>query len=72
MNDEAILRAQMALDGELDAANQLGFERELERSPELAAHYADLVALRRAIRAQAAREAAPEQLRARVAALAAR
>ncbi len=71
MNDDATLRAQMALDGELDAANQLAFERELERSPELATHYAELVALREAIRAQGAGETAPQALRARVAALAA-
>ena len=71
MNDDATLRAQMALDGELDAANQLAFERDLNGSPALAVHYAELVALREAIRAQGAREAAPEALRARVAALAA-
>ena len=71
MNDDATLRAQMALDGELDAANQLAFERDLTASPELAAFYAELVALRAAIRAQAPHEAAPERLRARVTALAA-
>jgi len=72
MTDEASLkRAQMALDGELDAANQLAFEEDLARSPELAAEYARLSALRQRLRAHASREAAPERLRARVAALAA-
>jgi anti-sigma factor RsiW len=69
--DSARLRAQMSLDGELDAANQLAFERELRASPELTAEYERQRALRRAIRRHASREAAPEGLRARMEALAA-
>jgi anti-sigma factor RsiW len=61
----------MALDGELDAANTLAFEEELAKSPELAAEYARLLALRSAIREHAPREAAPERLRSRIEALAA-
>jgi len=61
----------MALDGELDATNTLAFEEELAKSPELAAEYARLQALRRAIREHAPREAAPERLRRRIEALAA-
>jgi len=64
-------RAQMALDGELDAVNQLAFERDLAGSPEIAAEYARLLKLREAIREHAPREAAPERLRARIEALAA-
>ncbi len=72
MSDESFtLRAHMALDGELDAANQLAFDDALARSPELAAEYARLLALRETIRAHAPREAAPERLRAEIAALAA-
>jgi anti-sigma factor RsiW len=66
-----LLRAQMALDGELDAANQLAFERELARSTELAAEYARLRALQEMIRKHAPRETAPDRLRARIEALAA-
>ena len=59
-------RAQLALDGEVDAANQLAFERDLARSPELAAEYARLLRLRTALREHTPREAAPERLRARL------
>ncbi len=69
--DSLPTRAQLALDGELDAANQLAFERELAGSPELAAEYARLLALRETLRRHAPREAAPDRLRARIEALAA-
>ena len=71
MSEDALSRTQMALDGELDAANQLAFEQELRRSPELVAEYERLRALRDAIRRHAPREAAPEGLRAQIEALAA-
>jgi len=72
MSDEASpLRAHLALDGELDASQRLAFEEELRRSPELAAEFERLRALRRTIREHAPREAAPEALRARIEALAA-
>ncbi len=59
-------RAQLALDGEFDAANQLAFERDMARSPELAGEYARLLRLRTMLREHAPREAAPERLRARL------
>jgi len=72
MTDEAdILRAQLALDGELDAEAQLAFERDLELRPELAAAFARLAGLGEAIREHQPREAAPERLRARIEQLAA-
>jgi len=72
MSDEAFpSRAHLALDGELDASQWLAFEEELKRSPELAAEYERLRALRRTIREHAPREAAPAALRARIEALAA-
>jgi anti-sigma factor RsiW len=70
-DDASSLRAQMALDGELDAAHQLAFDEALMRSPELAAQYAQLRALSQSIRAHAPREPAPQRLRARIEALAA-
>ncbi len=72
MSDDAFsLRAHMALDGELDAVHQLAFDEALAGSPELAAEYARLRALRETIRAHAPREAAPQRLRAQIEALAA-
>jgi anti-sigma factor RsiW len=70
MSDPETLRAHAALDGELDASQQIAFEQELQRSPELAAEYQRLRALKAAIREHAPREAAPEALRARIEALA--
>jgi anti-sigma factor RsiW len=70
MSDQAPSRAHAALDGELDVSQRLAFEEELRRSPELAAEYERLRALRRTIREHAPREAAPERLRARIEALA--
>jgi anti-sigma factor RsiW len=63
---ESILRANAALDGELDAANALEFERELARDPDLRALHARLGAARDAVRRSAPRESAPEALRERV------
>jgi anti-sigma factor RsiW len=70
-DDDKILRAQMALDGELDAVHQLAFDQALAQSPELAADYDKLRALRDTIRAHAPREEAPAGLRASIEALAA-
>jgi anti-sigma factor RsiW len=70
-DDDKLLRAQMALDGELDAVHQLDFDQALAQSPELAAEYAKLRALRETIRAHAPRDAAPAALRASIEALAA-
>jgi anti-sigma factor RsiW len=64
------LLLQALLDGELDASGAIEMERRLGSEPNLAAEYARLVALRGAIRNGAAREVAPESLRARVAAMA--
>ena len=71
MSDQSPSRAHAALDGELDASQQIAFEEELRRSPELAAEYERLRALKALIREHAPREAAPERLRARIEALAA-
>jgi anti-sigma factor RsiW len=60
------LRAQAALDGELDAANTLAFEQDLERDPELRRAYETARAASAATRAALAREKAPDALRARV------
>jgi anti-sigma factor RsiW len=65
-----LLRAQAALDGELDAANALAFERDLGTDEVLRRARASAEALRTTVRAHAPREAAPEALRARVLALA--
>ncbi len=65
MNDDP-LRPHLALDGELDAAAQIAFERALAERPGDAAAYGRLTRLRDALRAHAPREAAPERLRARI------
>jgi anti-sigma factor RsiW len=75
MNDPAsedrILRLNAALDGELDAASSLDLEREMRADPRLAAEFRRLEALRAAIGRHAPREAAPQGLAERIAALAA-
>ncbi len=72
MPDEAdILRAQLALDGELDAEAHRAFERALAERPELAAAYGQFSRLSGALREHAPQEAAPERLRARLEELAA-
>ena len=64
------LMLQALLDGELDASGAIEMERRIANDPRLAADYARLLALRGAIRGGVVREAAPESLRARVAAIA--
>ena len=75
MNDPAsedrILRLNAALDGELDAASSLELEREMRADPRLAAEFRRLEALRAAIGRHIPREAAPQGLADRIAALAA-
>lgn len=68
--DERLLRLNAALDGELDAMASLAFERELSDDPALAAEYRRLAVLRDAVRRHAPREAAPQALASRIAALA--
>ena len=65
-----LLRLNAALDGELDAMAQMAFEREMRDDPALAAEYRRLAALRDAVRRHAPREAAPQALLDRIAALA--
>ena len=67
-NDRA-LRLNAALDGELDAANGLEFERALGTDMALAAEYRRLQALREAVRRHVPREEAPQALVDRIAAL---
>jgi anti-sigma factor RsiW len=67
--EDKALRLQAALDGELDAAGQLAFERACAENPALAAEFARLKALDEALRRAAPIEPAPAALRARVAAL---
>jgi anti-sigma factor RsiW len=67
--DERLLRLNAALDGELDAMASLAFERELRDDPALAAEYRRLAVLRDAVRRHAPREAAPQALAERIAAL---
>ena len=67
--NERLLRLNAALDGELDAMGSLAFERELRDDPAIAAEYQRLTALRDAVRRHAPREAAPQALADRIAAL---
>ena len=67
--NERRLRLNAALDGELDAMGSLEFERELRDDPAIAAEYQRLTALRDAVRRHAPREAAPQALADRIAAL---
>jgi anti-sigma factor RsiW len=67
--DDRLLRLNAALDGELDAMGSLAFERELRDDPTLAAEYQRLTKLRDAVRRHAPREAAPQSLADRIAAL---
>ena len=69
--NERLLRLNAALDGELDAMASLAFERKMRDDPALAAEYRRLAALRDAVRRHAPREAAPQALADRIAALAA-
>jgi anti-sigma factor RsiW len=63
-----LLMLQALLDGELDASGVIEIERRIGADPRLSAEYARLRALRGAIQGGAMREAAPESLRARIAA----
>ena len=67
--NERLLRLNAALDGELDAMGALEFERELRDDSALAAEYRRLTMLRDAVRRHAPREAAPQALADRIAAL---
>ena len=69
--EDQILQLQAALDGELDAAGMLAFERACAADPQLAADYARFKALDAALRRAAPIELAPAALRARVTAMAA-
>jgi anti-sigma factor RsiW len=68
--NERLLRLNAALDGELDAMASLDFEREMRDDPTIAAEYRRLATLRDAVRRHAPREAAPQALADRIAALA--
>jgi anti-sigma factor RsiW len=68
--DDQLLRLNAALDGELDAMASLAFEREMRDDPAIAAEYRRLTMLRDAVRRHAPREAAPQALADRIAALA--
>ncbi len=67
---DAYLLMQAALDGELDAAGMLAFERRLAADPDLGAEYERLMALRAALRDHSTAQRAPDDLRRRIAALA--
>ncbi|SNB85157.1 Transmembrane transcriptional regulator (anti-sigma factor RsiW) [Rhodoblastus acidophilus] len=71
MSEDALLRLQAALDGELDAEGMLAFERECAADPALAAQLARFHAYDRALREHMPVEPAPAALRAKIAALAA-
>jgi anti-sigma factor RsiW len=66
---DRLLRLNAALDGELDAMGSLAFERELRDDVTLAAEYQRLSNLRDAVRQHAPREAAPQALADRIAAM---
>ena len=68
--DERRLKLNAALDGELDPMASLAFELKMRDDPALAAEHRRLSALRDAVRRHAPREAAPQALRDRIAALA--
>ena len=68
--NDRLLRLNAALDGELDAMASLEFEREMRDDPATAAEYRRLAALRDMVRRHAPREAAPQALVDRIAALA--
>ena len=67
--NELILRLNAALDGELDAMDSLALERAMRDDPSLAAKYRRLAGLREAVQRHAPREAAPQALTDRIAAL---
>ena len=61
---------QAALDGELDAANMIAFERQRAQDPALQAEYDRQIALRAALRRALPKFSAPDSLRGRLTALA--
>ncbi|MDQ6869252.1 MAG: anti-sigma factor [Pseudomonadota bacterium] len=65
------LLTQAALDGELDAAGMLDFEKRLAANASLAAEYGRLNALREVMRRELVKPMAPRALRRRIAAMAA-
>jgi anti-sigma factor RsiW len=67
--NDRILRLNAALDGELDAMDSAELERAVHDDPALAAKYRRLAALREAVQRHAPREAAPQALADRIAAL---
>ncbi len=67
--NERLLKLHAALDGELDAMGSHEFEREMRDDPTIAAEYRRLAAMRDAVRRHAPREAAPQALADRIAAL---
>jgi anti-sigma factor RsiW len=67
--NERLLRLNAAVDGELDAMGALAFERDMRDDPAIAAEYRRLTTLRDAVRRHAPREAAPQALADRIAAL---
>jgi anti-sigma factor RsiW len=67
--NERLLRLNAALDGELDAMGSLEFERDMRGDAALAAEYRRLTQLRDTVRRHAPREAAPQALADRIAAL---
>lgn len=66
---ERDLRAQAALDGELDMAHTLAFTRDLQADPELRRAHEQASAARAAVQSALPLEKAPDALRARVLAL---
>jgi anti-sigma factor RsiW len=68
--DETLL-TQAALDGELDAAGMLDFEKRLAGNASLAAEYGRLKTLREVMRRELVKPVAPQALRDRIAAMAA-
>jgi len=69
LDAQARLKIEAALDGELDAANALAFEREMAEDSDLREAYERQSAARDEVRAFAPKESAPDALRARVLAL---
>ena len=70
MNEADRLLMQAALDGEMDAPSLASFEQRLAREPDLSRGYVEMQALRSALRAMPAARA-PDELRAKIAAMAA-
>ena len=63
LSDDADLLLQAYVDGELDAASALAFDRRLAAEPELAAARDRILALRSVLRAEIPRATAPDRLR---------